>query len=107
MKVQSGISLCALAIVTLALVAEATYDLQRLLDLDEDQYYKRGDTDLDPDWEDEWEDLPFKRGVGTQKFIACFHPGLQTKCFCDRTKPKYSRKYFYYCRGARRQLRPV
>ena len=50
MKVQSGISLCALAIVTLALVAEATYDLQRLLDLDEDQYYKRGDTDLDPDW---------------------------------------------------------
>lgn len=70
MKVQSGISLCALAIVTLALVAEATYDLQRLLDLDEDQYYKRGDTDLDPEWGDEWEDLPFKRGVGTQKFIG-------------------------------------
>ncbi|XP_063960139.1 uncharacterized protein LOC129266683 isoform X1 [Lytechinus pictus] len=101
MKVQSGLCICALAIVTLSIVAEATYDLQRLLGLEaEDQYFKRDGTDLDQEFEGEWEDLPFKRGVGTQKFIACFHPGLRTKCFCDRTKPKYSKHYFYYCRVA-------
>ncbi|XP_071506425.1 uncharacterized protein [Diadema antillarum] len=104
MKISSGFNVLVLALMTLVLVAEATFDLDTLLGIEEPY-----DDDFDRDFGDGWDDIQYKRGVGTQKFIACFHPLLRTKCFCDVTKPKFSRKYFYYCRGARRhsELRPV
>ena len=66
MKTQCGIYVIAVTLMTLVLVAEATFDLQRLLAIDR-QY----EMEKEPELSDDWRELPFlKRGVGTQKYIC-------------------------------------